>query len=231
MKRVSLAFLCGIVGALSCDETNEPDPAIFAYDYLPLKLGAYQTYDVNETTYGTSDDPLAEFYQLKTEVTDSIPNAQGNTSWVVTVTRRNSLSEEWQPLETWVVRIDGRQAIATVDNVPYQLLSFPPAAGTAWDGNRPNSLEPDEYEITSADQPFTISGGLSFAEVVTVLQEDNQDVIVQLDFRRERYARGVGLVTKEVTLLTYCTQPSCLGQQIIESGREYTQQIVDYGGL
>jgi hypothetical protein len=78
---------------------------------------------------------------------------------------------------------------------------------------------------------FTTDNGLNFPDVVTVLQEDNQDVIVQMDFRQERYARGIGLVSKEVTLLNYCTQPSCLGQQKIESGRVYKQQIIAYGRI
>ena len=63
---------------------------------------------------------------------------------------------------------------------------------------------------------------------LTVIQEDNQDFIVSLDQRREIYAQGVGLVMKEVILLNYCTNPDCIGQQIVESGRKLTQYLLEY---
>jgi hypothetical protein len=221
---VSLALLTGI----SCDSSQDPDPSVFGYDYLPMAMGAWQEYEVAETVYELSV-PTESAYQLRAEVSDFLSYPAGDTVWIVLISRRTAPPEDWQPAYTATVRISGKQGIADWDGVPRQVLTFPPEPGALWNGNAVNSMEEDSYEITESGAAFTTDKGLSFPDVVTVLQEDNQDVIVQQDLRQERYARGVGLVSKEVTLLNYCTQPSCLGQQKIESGRVYRQQIIAYG--
>jgi hypothetical protein len=225
---VSLSFV--LLTGISCDSSQDPDPAVFGYDYLEMALGAWQEFEVTETEYALSV-PVEHAYQLRAEVSDFVLNPAGDTVWVVAVSRRETPMDAWEPHYTATVRIAGRQGIADWDGAMRQVLTFPPEAGAAWNGNAVNSQEADSYEITESGVAFTTDNGLNFPDVVTVLQEDNQDVIVQMDFRQERYARGVGLVSKEVTLLNYCTQPSCLGQQKIESGRVYKQQIIAYGRI
>jgi hypothetical protein len=49
------------------------------------------------------------------------------------------------------------------------------------------------------------------------------------DERRNVYALNVGLVYREIIQLNYCTDDTCLGQQIIEDGMEMKVAIKQYG--
>jgi hypothetical protein len=89
-------------------------------------------------------------------------------------------------------------------------------------------MDQDEYEIITFQQPFS-AGGITFEKAVTVQHENNEDFIVFLDQRKEVYARNVGLIYKEITALNYCVEDNCRGQEIIESGTVYKQELIEYG--
>jgi hypothetical protein len=107
-------------------------------------------------------------------------------------------------------------------------LEFPLVAGRTWDGNLLNNQEEDEYEVLDYDVPQTI-GGMSFGSTVKVEQEFNDDPIVFTDIRSEVYARGAGLISKETTQLRFCQAQTCSGNELIESGVFYKQEIKAYG--
>ena len=62
-----------------------------------------------------------------------------------------------------------------------------------------------------------------------MIQEDNDDFTVNLIRRFEIYGQDIGLVYKEEIDLRYCTEQECIGQQIIESGQELRQSLLEYG--
>lgn len=61
--------------------------------------------------------------------------------------------------------------------------------------------------------------GLECDNTVTVVQSDFANNLIFRDERSEIYAVGVGMVTKDFTVLNFCARADCLGQDIIESGR------------
>ena len=76
---------------------------------------------------------------------------------------------------------------------------------------------------------YVTPAGENIPETVTVVQEDNQDFTVNLVRRFEIYGRHIGVVYKEEIDLSYCTDEDCIGQQVIESGSELRQSLVEYG--
>jgi hypothetical protein len=227
-------FLIYLVGAvtlvcLSCDSSNDPKPT--SEDFFPMQKGIYHIYDVKEITF-TLGEPDTVYYQLKTVVVDSFPNNDNTYTYVIHRNKRLDGVEAWTYLDTWSAVANDQELIVTEGNVPFVKLSFPAVEGRAWNGNAYNNLinqstsqQNDEYKIIARGSNDVFPEG----EYVDVEQEDNQEFIVYFDKRIERYTKNVGLVYKETTQLSYCTQNDCLGQQQIESGVVFKQTIVEHG--
>lgn len=221
-------YLAFALLAVSCskDEFRTPDIGL---NYFPLRTGYYQTYNVNETVYSEVTAPEKRVYQLKVEVADSFPNTgEAGYTYVLRRSKRANENVAWQDLDTWSVRENDRELVVTEGNRPFLKLAFPVRKGNAWNGNKFNNLDADEYEIQALDEPFT-AGGTTFEQALVVNQENNEDLIVFQDNREEVYARNVGLIYKQTTQLRYCTSDDCLGQQKIKSGIIYKQEIIAYG--
>jgi len=217
---LSLAAACG---------TEDRKPADIGKDYLPVRVGNYQIYTVDETRYDAITGAKTELnYQLMTEVVDSFPAADGITSYVIYRSTRNPDSDAWTYLDTWSTRVTDTEAVVNEENISYVKLIFPAGNGRAWDGNKFNDGGEDDYAMAKVDQSYTV-GTQAFDKTLTVNQEDNQDFIVYQDKRLEVFARGVGLIYKETIQLKYCDKPDCLGKQQIESGLIWKQSILSYG--
>ena len=62
-------------------------------------------------------------------------------------------------------------------------------------------------------------------------QDNENDPIVKQDVRKSIYAKSIGLVYREITILEYCTVGNCIGKQIVENGVILKQTLNNYGGL
>jgi hypothetical protein len=211
----------------ACD-SDESKPVDRGFDYFPLKKGFYQIYKVDSTSYSEVAGTVTLTYELMTEVTDSFPNPEGSFTYVISRYKRNDTTSPWENFGTWSARINDREVVVNEANVPYVKLTFPINKNGAWDGNKFNSQVEDEYKITAFEQPFSVSGA-AFEQTITVQHENNEDFIVFLDKREEVYAPNAGLIYKTITQLTYCVDDDCRGQQVIESGIEYKQELTEHG--
>lgn len=209
------------------------------YDFFPLQVGNYQIYDVDSSYYSQNIKyPVA--YQLKQTVTDSISNGQGGLTYIISRAKRSTSGQPWQVVDTWSARREDVRAVVNEGNIPFLKLIFPLANGLTWNGNTYNTLGGDQYcgagnsscDIYSTEnihKSFTLTSGSSFDDTITVIQSDNTDPIVKRDVRTEVYGKGVGLISKEVTILNYCTT-QCQGKsQFINTGVVYRQNIIAYG--
>lgn len=223
-----LRILILFVITTACDtDTVVPDEERVGYDFYPLKVGSYNVYQVENIEYEVTGEVLVSSYQLKTAVVDSFRNQAGTISYVIHYSERSSVDEPWQFTKAWTARKDNRQVTLVEENIPFLKLSFPIKAGKVWDGNAFNVLERDNYQMDSSlNATFITSAQDTIAHTLTVIQEDNQDFISQQDRRVEVYARNIGLVYREDIMLNYCTDNSCLGQQVVESGHEYRQFLI-----
>jgi hypothetical protein len=221
-----LIFCVGI-SVFSCDTSDENKVADSGQAYFPLQKGLFRIYDVTEVRY-TLGVPETFHYQLKTVVSDSFPNAEGSYTYVIRRSKRNEGENQFVTLDTWSGRVDRREAILNEENISFLKLKLPIKKTEEWDGNLYNSRGEDLYTVDEVKTSYTINGE-TFSDCVVINQNDNQDFVVSLDQRKEIYARNVGLVSKEVKLLNYCSVGACLGQQQVESGVIYTESIVAHG--
>lgn len=237
VRYFSLLF---VLVSLSCQPSPETED--HSTSYFPLKVGAYFIYDVDETQYNQITGNVQSLYELKVTISDSVLNQEGGYTYILNRQKRTASGLPWENLTTWTARINARQGIVVEDNATFVKLVFPLGNGVEWNGNSFNMVGGDQtcgddnapcdtYLIQDYDMPFAPGESVSFEHTVTVNQNDNPDLIVKQDVRKEVYAINVGLIYKESTVLNYCTQPNCLGKQIVETGVQYKQVIKEYGGL
>lgn len=228
MKHFSKYFLVFLIFMTGCN-SGEPTRIDIGQDYFPLLSGQYQVYTVEQTNYSEVKPAESLSFQLKVEVTDSFPSPEGGYIYVLARSKRSDANADWTSLDTWSVRKTDRELIVNEENTSYLKLIFPVRKGVSWDGNLYNILGRDDYAVDALDVPFTTEGGMTFDKSLTVTQENNDDIIVFQDIRAEVYARGVGLISRTITQLNYCSTENCVGQQIIKSGMRYKQTILEYG--
>lgn len=216
--------------ALSCEsENNNVTVKDLPVDYFPLRKGSFQIYDVHKVEY-TLGVASERDYQLKTVLVDSIDRGDGTYSYVQYNYEREPGGQNWTYVSTWAVQADERELIVNEANTSFLKYKFPLANGYAWNGNAYNSMEADEYTMEEVKASKTL-GNITYDDCFVVNQNDNQDFIVFLDQRMEIYARNIGLISKEVKQLHYCTDSNsgCLGQRVVEQGVELTQTLLTHG--
>lgn len=237
-------FLVGICILLfgSCDTGNNSLPDV-GMDYFPLKVGVYQIYTVDETQISQSIEQKF-VYELKFQVVDSTINQEGEYTYIIQRQKRDNANLPWNNIDSWTARIANRQAIIKDGNTSFVNLSFPTVNGLEWDGNAFNALAGDQYcgenkdqkcdifKLGNVHEEFLMTGGMTFAETLIVIQNDDPDLITKYDVRKEVYAKKVGLIYKEAAVLQFCTStkaPDCLGKQKVDKGFRYKQVIKEYG--
>lgn len=239
MRRGLILFLTFSSMMLSCstDERVVPD---LGRDYYPLQVGHYAIYQLEETKILFSAETKTS-YELKITVNDSSVSKQGIVTYFLSRQKRANSSAAWENLDTWSAQVLNNKIVHNEGNVLFVKLIFPPSLNLAWDGNQFNNLpddgnlfagnKSDQYFIADLDASATLPSGFETDRSLTVIQNDFSDNIVGVDQRKEMYARGVGLIYKEITQLKYCTSSNCLGQQKIDQGVILKQSLKAHGQI
>ncbi len=228
--------------ALGCDRAELPVNPATGTEYFPLQTGRYFIYQVDSTAIVFNVETLYQ-YQVRHTFSDSFRNEAGGITYVMKREFRSSENTAWQPMEAWQVRSSRDELVAVEGNTPFLRLAFPLQVGQSWNGNAFNSLTGkdncgdgvrftcDRYEVTSAGEPVSLSTGLSFDETVEITEEEVPDVLTIYDVRKSFYAKGVGLVLREVTYYDYCTAGACFGREEIDTGLRYRLTLLEHGKL
>jgi len=233
----------------SCrNDDNEPAPIDPGYDYFPLEVGKYIEYDVDSTIYTRTlvgydfeVEVRNNSIQVREEITDSFLDSEGHTVYNIERFERGDENQEWELRNTWTTLVTDQQAERTEENDRrFIKMIFPVSEDTdAWDGNQHFDINPEwweififknwRYEYGEIGAPIEING-LNFDDVVTVYQADEENFI---ELRRsfERYARGVGLIEREILILDTQCIADCVGEtweEKAEKGFIVRQKIRDY---
>lgn len=231
MTRLGLLF--AFLLTTCTDPTAAPD--LLDWQYFPVDRDRYWEFEETETVY-TNAAAVTTQRWVRWEMADVRVSAAGSSFVIFEFTRVNEAAE-WEPRATFSGLRAPERLTWFESSVPVVKLSFPITPASPWNAHAFNSLGgPDRcgtspcdyYEVTARDVPHEVLGRL-YEQSITVVQQHDTDLIVGNDVRKEWYARAVGLIERRLETVTYCTQPACLGQQQIESGRVVSLKLRAYG--
>ncbi|UFH52806.1 hypothetical protein [Spirosoma sp. KNUC1025] len=220
----SLAVLFLLLG---CQPTPT-EPVMSDHDYFPLETGRYVIYDVQQEQYALNSAPTLKTYQLKEVIGTTYTDVTVQTAYRLMRYRRLTESQPWQADSVWSARIINNEVVRTENGRDLVKLLLPVNGPEAWNGNRHNSSEPDDYVTRNIGLPYDVLGK-QYSETVTVVEQDDSTLTMQ-DKRIAVYARQIGLIYKEQTQLQFCTAtPACTGHSQIDYGIRQVYRIRTYG--
>ncbi|WP_258097144.1 hypothetical protein [Marinoscillum pacificum] len=229
MKRFFIISLI-LTATLSCSEEVSDLTLDQGYDFLPLQVGNFWTYQVEETVYEVFE-PVTTTYILKEVIVDSLVAGDGTVKYLIN--RYIGNTEVELALDSvWAVRKTGRDAVFSENNTDLVKLVFPVSVNKTWDGNAYNTRESQEYYYESVDSYSLGDVSYTSSDAIRVIIEDIEQNLVNQDERSEVYLRNVGLVEKDYIQLSFCTV-NCTqkGSEVgaIEKGRILSQKLIVYG--
>ncbi|MBL7941996.1 MAG: hypothetical protein JNM00_04485 [Flavobacteriales bacterium] len=207
---VSLVFV-------SCKPDEETEEINLGYDYFPVDIGKYITYEVDSIGYGLTGDTAN--YLIKEITVEQILDATGEVAIKVERYRSDNNGTSWYLADVWTKKRTATSAQKVEEDVRYVRLVFPLEVGKSWNGNAYNTMDAWNYVYEDIDVPRSF-GLLSFDQTLEVNQRNNMNLVDQ-EVASEIYARGVGLVYKRLTDLNV--------QSGEITGIDMEMTIVDYG--
>lgn len=224
----TLILLLLLVTFSGCKKANDNYAAV-DYSYFPLKLKRWIIYnvmyiDINEN-FGRHDTSR---YQLK-EIIDTVFLDNSNrTNYRVERYTRPGSGYSWEIKDVWFECIADNSAQKVEENIRYVKIRFPVELNKTWNGNIFNTLDEQDYKITSLDTQDTIIQN-AFNEVMTVTQEDKLNAIEKY-YSIEKYAKNIGLVSKQIIDISSAYTSSTIPiEQRIKVAELYYQDILTYG--
>lgn len=238
-------FFFGIVLLSACKTEPDDFDMDFGFDYFPLETGRSWTYQMDSTIYDPTGDStiLHSTYFLKEIVIDSFVDLTGSTVYRIEQYQRAADTLPWVISKVVTASLTNNQAQRVEDNFRFIKLTFPLRKNNFWDGNAffdpgttvtvaGETLEMFKswsYRVLEKGHPDSV-GDFSFPEVATIQNADSENLI-ELRLAHEKYARGVGLVYRELWILdTQCIE-DCIGmswEEKAEKGFILRQTLLEH---
>lgn len=229
VKKISARFVgyfLLIISLTGCNESLIVQPSTLGYDFYPIKVGQFRTYDVEEIYYRITGFDTTN-YQLRETIIDSIPSLD-QTTYLLRRDKRSTYFTEWVSDSIWTVAVTNSYVSVAENSISYIKMTFPVRSGAEWDGNSLNARSERIYYYENLDTPWVDS--IAMEDQIKVIIEDIPENITGVDLRSEVFIRGVGLVEKDYFIQEKCTASNCgedLGEVI--SGRSLKQRLTSIG--
>jgi hypothetical protein len=227
----SQRFLCyfgviALLSAYSCTQSGDPSPDRIGQAYFPLRTGEVRLYSVVEKVWRNNAITQIREYQLRETVRESFINLEGEISYALERAKKPAGSNEWTIDSLWTARIDANRAVVVQNNRPVIVLVFPVQENKTWNANAMNDHEMDQYRMEGIGRSFeTVPGIPGSGNTVTVIQSDNDDIVVETDLRKEVYGYETGLIFKDIVNKKF---EGFGANRIVVSGIEYSQHLINY---
>lgn len=192
-------------------------------------------YDIDSTVY--RDLPLSSVtfrYRIKEKIASRFTDNEGKQAYKIEryikwyQPNKSYDSIAYQMKEVWMVNITDKSIQVSERNIRYTKLVFPVQMNAVWNGNAFNTLGEWRYTYQYIDKT-EIFKDISYPEVLKVLQR-NDETLISKHYYSEKYAKGVGLVEREIKeIYSNNVIPGLPIEQRIEMGVIYKQTIVNYG--
>lgn len=193
-QRFLLAPFAFLFLLTACKKEEAADPVDLGYDYFPTKVGSWIEYQVDSMW---RDDPLGIWdsvsYPLLERIHENYTDPEGRPSQRVLRYVRD-VQDNWVVRDVWTRTLTTAAAEMTEENKRRLKLSFPVRNARTWDINVYNTDDDLTVAFREVDQPLQL-GNLAFESTVLVKNTVPPNFIDKRNFE-ERYARGVGMVSK-----------------------------------
>ncbi|MFN5183422.1 MAG: hypothetical protein ACK5D5_10425 [Bacteroidota bacterium] len=229
-------FLTILLLFFSCKKDNVIDSVDFGRDYFPGKIGTYVVYECDSTVYPDLNAPTRNYKFFIKEVIDS--NFKDNSgSTAIKISRFKKWTKydtvtladtSWYLQDVWWGNISNEKFELVEENNRVIKLVFPVEQGKTWNGNAFNTLGEWEFEYTSVDVPYS-NGYKSFEKTLHVNQFDSGNILLYYKNYNEKYARGVGMIFKEIEDYTWQENNGTILVGSIKYGLHYTMKAIDFG--
>jgi hypothetical protein len=232
-----LLVAMAIVLGFSCKKKKDTGGTeqLLGLEYYPAEQGRYVEYEVDSTVYSDlSQSSVTYKYRIKEKFNGTFTDNEGRTTW--RLERYIKMFNPNKPYdsipytikEVWKTNPDKFKVEVTEKNVPYIKLIFPVEKGASWNGNSKNTLGEQIYFYAYIDNSEKV-GNVSLNNVLMVEQK-NRETLLSKDYFIEKYAKGVGLVYREmISVYSNTLNPSIPLMNRISGGYIYKQTIIKYG--
>lgn len=192
MKVTSLFLLLLFPFCFSCKK-DSPQPTDIGLEYFPSEQGITMVYEIDSIVYNSFTLSVDTFeFDQKEVYANEMTDDGGRNVMLVQRWNRNP-NDRWVEVKNWQFHKDNFAVETQEDNLRKVKLVFPISDGSSWDVNVRNTLEKFEVDLSG---PKTESiNGRNFSETITVDYVDEADpLMLDVERKYERYAKGVGLV-------------------------------------
>lgn len=225
---------------VSCKKKVESPPDV-GYAYAPTTIGKYIVYDVDSTVYDDFKHDTTYFkYRIKEKLEEIFIDNQGRQAIkLVRYMKKYNPSVSYDNIPWFVKDVWNYTKTSTTlevveENIRFTKLVFPVKEDISWNGNANNTIGDWEYKYNYVDKAEIING-YQFDNILYVEQKDDKNKnAIHRQYFIEKYAKGVGLVYREIkdlysnniTLLNGVIKPV---EQRIEKGIIYKFSYVTHG--
>jgi hypothetical protein len=225
-------------------ETEILDPSTFGYEYYPLDIGKSWTYQMDSIVYServfVKKDSSISY--IREEVVDSFRNVENNLVYSLNVFYTRDTNASWELISAFFVEKNESQLIKTENGLEFIKLIFPIRKNKSWEGNIRINSKTDIQIGNERLQPFgdiwyynyqyfdkAEQTGRFVVDSVCKVMEADYDGFLEKRYSYAQYAKGVGLVYKELWLLdTQNTDDSIPFENRANKGMILRQTLVSY---
>ncbi|HWY37321.1 MAG TPA: hypothetical protein VNY73_02100, partial [Bacteroidia bacterium] len=207
LRLIAFCFIAFILW--SCSKQTIEAPPDLGYDYYPGKIGSYVIYDVDSISYRQPKNDTVHYrFQIKEKLDTLFTDNEGRPT--IKIIRYKKIyspsvpygAMSWNYIQdVWMANKTKTDVEVVEENLRYTKLPFPVKLNAVWNGTAHIDSVECDYKCTTFDEP-TSYGNLSFQKTLTVNQLYLPTAISYQNYN-EKYARGVGLIYKEITDYKY----------------------------
>ncbi len=207
MKKILFIIIIPSFILAFCSKKSVPEASsLLGLDYYPTTKGKYVVYDVDSVIYtDLTKDTIEYKYRIKEKIADSFTDNQGQPAirlerYIKKYNPQKSYdSIPWTIKEVWMLNASEKSIQLQEGNVRYTKMVFPIKENESWNGNALNNLGEAIYRI----EYFGRNEIINKVNVADVLLVNQKEYRTQISYEKqvEKFAKGVGLVYKEITYL------------------------------
>lgn len=239
MRKISVLLI--MISLWSCKKHSVEAPMDLGYDYYPTDIGKYVIYNVDSIIYDDFKHDTTEYkYQIKEKLEENYTDNEGRpTIKLVRYIKKYDpnvpySNMPWVVKDVWAVNKTNSSVQVVEENVRLTKLSFPTTVDASWNGNAFNTMDEWDYQYIYTDRTQTINGTLMNKVLYVQQKDDKNKNNIHRQYYIEKYARGIGLVHREIHDVYSQTVTVQNGQIVpvenrIEKGVMYYQTYVSHG--